>query len=56
MCRQQFALNYSFSIATWPRALIFDMRHCLVDFYQVCGGTRVQNGPMAGGLGFENEI
>ena len=41
-----------------PRALIFGMKHCLVDLYQVCsnGGPWLQNGPAAGGLGFKNEI
>ena len=34
------------------------MKHCRVDLYKVClfGDPRVQNGPVAGGFGFENEI
>ena len=57
MCRKQFALNV-FSETTRPRALIFGMKHCLLDFYQVCSVSdpRVQKGPAAGGLGVENEI
>ena len=37
--RQQFALNDIFSETTMP---IFDMKHCLVDLYQVCsnGGPK----------------
>ena len=31
-----FSLNDIFSETTRPRALIFGMKHCLVDFYQVC--------------------
>ena len=53
MCCKQFALNV-FSETTRPRALIFGMKHCLVDLCQVCsvGDPRVQNG-----LGvLENEI
>ena len=48
MCCKQFALNI-FSETTRPRALIFGMKHFLVDFYQGCsvGGPRVQNGPAA---------
>ena len=55
--RQQFAINDIFSETAWPRALIFGMKHCLVDLYQVCsnGGLRVQNGRGAGGLGFETK-
>ena len=57
MCHKQFALNI-FSETWRPRALIFVMKHCLVDLFQVCsvGDPRVQNGPAAGGLGFENEM
>ena len=41
-----------------PRALIFGMEHCLINFYQVCsnGGPGVRNGPTAGDLGSKNEI
>ena len=36
-----------------PRALIFGVEHCLINFYQVCsnGGPGVRNGPTAGDLG-----
>ena len=46
MCHQQFALNNIFSETTRPRALIYDLKHCLVDLYQVCsvGGPRVLKG------------
>ena len=30
------ATNDISSVTTRPRALIFGMQHCLVDFYQVC--------------------
>ena len=53
----KFALNDIFSKTTRPRALIFGMKHCLVVLYQVYsnGCPRVQNGPGAGGLGFETK-
>ena len=56
--RQQFALNNISSENTRPRALIFDMEHCLMDLYQICsnGGPGIRNGPAAGGHGFKNEI
>ena len=56
--REQFALNNISSETVRPRALIFGMKHCLVDFYQVCsnGGPGIRNGPAAGGLGFKNKI
>ena len=58
MCGKQFALNGILSETTRPRALIFDMKHYLVNPYQgySVGAPRVQNYPAAGGLGFENEI
>ena len=56
MCRKQFVLNVC-SETTRPRALIFGMKHCLVNLYQVCsiGDLMVQNGPAEVGLGF-NQI
>ena len=53
-----FALNDIFSETTAPRALKFDMKHCLVDLFQVCSvaGPGVQNYPAAGGLVFKYEI
>ena len=53
LCRQQFALNDIFSETARPRALIFDMKHCLIDLYQVCsnGAPGVRNGPVAEVLG-----
>ena len=55
VCRQECALNDIFSETTRPRALVFDMKHCLADFYQVwsCVGHGVQNGHAAMGPGFE---
>ena len=51
---QQFALNNISSETTRPRALIFDMEHCLMDLYQISsnGGPGIRNGPAAGGHGF----
>ena len=51
-------LNDIFSETTRPRALIFGMKHCLVDLYQIHsnGAPGVQNGPATGGLGFKNKI
>ena len=39
------------SETTGPKALIFGIKHCLVDRYQVCsvGDPRVQNGPACDG-------
>ena len=56
MCRKQVALNVFFQ-TTWPRALIFPMKHFLVDRYQLCsvGDPRVQNVIAAGDLGVANE-
>ena len=50
-------LKIFFSRTAWLRCLKFGMKHCLVVLYQVCsnGGPRVQNGPGAGGLGFETK-
>ena len=44
---QQFALNYILSGNSRPKALIFGMKHGLVNLYQVSsnGGPGVQNGP-----------
>ena len=54
-CRQQCALNYIFSGSTRPKALIFGMKHCLVNLYQAGsnGGPGVQNGPAPWGPTFE---
>ena len=55
--RQQFSLSNIFSETARPRALIFGMKHCLVDFTKF-----VQMMPLgskmavAGGLEFENKI
>ena len=48
---KQFALNV-FSETTRPRALVFGIKHCLVNLYQVSsiGDPRIQNGPEAGVL------
>ena len=50
---QQFALNDIFSKTTRPRALIFGMKYCLVDLYQVYsnGAPGAQNGSVVGVLG-----
>ena len=57
---QQFALNDIFSETTRPRALIFGMKHCLVDFYQVCLNTfslpGVQNDTVTESLGFASKM
>ena len=41
------------SETTRPRALLFGLKHCVVDLYQVCsdGGLGVQNGSAVGGGG-----
>ena len=51
MRRQQIALNIS-SKTAMPRALIFGMEHCLIDFYKFYsnGGPGVRNGSAAGVL------
>ena len=36
VCFQQFALNEIISDTTGFRALIFDIKNCLVNLYQVC--------------------
>ena len=56
--RQQFAFNNISSETARPRALIFGMLHCLVDFYQVWsnGGSGFQNDPTSGDLRFKNVI
>ena len=53
VCRQQFALNDIFFETSRPRALTFNMKHCLIDLYQVCSnyGPGVQNSPASGVLG-----
>ena len=60
VCRASstIALNNISSETARPRALIFGMYHCLMDFYQVCsnGCPGVRNGPAAGSLGFKTEI
>ena len=55
--RPQFALN-DISETSRPRALIFGMKHCSADIYQVYtnGGHGVQNSPAVGDLVFENKI
>ena len=58
MARYQLCVvNSLLSETTRPRALIFDMKHCLINLYQVysAAGPKVQNYPVAGGLGFEKE-
>ena len=58
VCREQFALKDISSEATRPWALIFGMKHRLVDlnkFRSHCA-SEAQNGHGAWGLWFENEI
>ena len=57
VCHKQLGLNVS-SDTTRPRALIFGMKHCLVDLYPVysIGDARVQNGTAARGFRFVNEL
>ena len=47
---QQFALNDTFSTTIRLRALIFDLKHCLIDLHHICssGGPWVQIGPAWG--------
>ena len=54
---QQFASD-DISETTRPRLLLFSMKHCLVNIYQICsnGGPGVQNGPAVRSHGFENKI
>ena len=47
------ASNNISSETTRPRALLFGLKHCVVDLYQVCSdsGPGVQNGSAVGGGG-----
>ena len=58
MRRQEFGLNDIFSETTRPEALIFTMKHCLVDLHQVYsnGYPGVQNGPAVGREGVVGKI
>ena len=53
MRHQHFALNSIFFETPWSWTFTSGMKHCLVDFYQVCSDDApgVQNGPAAGVLG-----
>ena len=55
MCRQQIAFNDICSETTRLTALVFGMKHCLVDLYQFSsnGGPDIQNGSVAEALVFE---
>ena len=54
----QFDVNGISSETARPMVLIFSMKHCLVNIYQVCsnGAPGAHNGSAAEDLGFENKI
>ena len=55
VCRPQFSLNDNVSETTELRALIFSVRHWLVDLYQICSNCvpGIKIGPAAEGHRFE---